>query len=464
MEAEKMSKYVFADWSAVEPGYGTVWPYSKSIVISPYGIRLQPHKPYIEKDPVILPDKPWESSCVNSYATFLRADSKIKVWYETFSDAGMDDMKSNLAYAESEDGIHFTKPKLNLIPFNGDYNNNLVKNVHGTCVLYDKTAEKKERYKLIWVSYDRTKPFNLSCTLHGAVSEDGITWNELNEVLMNNPGDTQNILEYDDDLKKYVIYTRQIKHYPIPRRSVSRTVSNSFNSFPEPDMILNNDPCDPPDWDYYTSGYHKWPGASNAHLMLMDIYKRTSDTFDVHLLTSRDGIVWYRPMGLQPYIDKNSYGCKKDYMVSSTKGIIDNMDGTWSFYINSIQNGHNIPPEERIKPAGGYRRAVIREDGFMSLTADSLGCFYTIKLDITQNFLMLNAEIPYGGWIKVSIVDKDSCKPIDGFDEDSCDPIDSKKTWNSISWKNISDLSSLKNGTYRLKFTLFKSKIYAFSI
>ena len=31
------NKYVFVDWSCVEPGYGTVWPYSKTPVISPYG-------------------------------------------------------------------------------------------------------------------------------------------------------------------------------------------------------------------------------------------------------------------------------------------------------------------------------------------------------------------------------------------------------------------------------------------
>ena len=90
-----------------------------------------------------------------------------------------------------------------------------------------KQQKKKD---INYMGYDRTKPFNLSCTLHGAVSEDGITWNELNDVLMNNP-EILRILEYDDDLKKYVIYTRQIKHYPIPRRSVSWTVSNSFNSF-----------------------------------------------------------------------------------------------------------------------------------------------------------------------------------------------------------------------------------------
>jgi hypothetical protein len=71
----------------------------------------------------------------------------------------MDDMKSNLAYAESDDGVNFVKPDLHIYAIHNDYNNNLIKNVHGTCVLYDKHADISQRYKLIWVQYNREKPF-----------------------------------------------------------------------------------------------------------------------------------------------------------------------------------------------------------------------------------------------------------------------------------------------------------------
>ncbi|HOD92506.1 MAG TPA: hypothetical protein PLT91_02870 [Clostridia bacterium] len=457
------NKYVFVDWSYIEPGYGTIWPYSKTPVISPYGIRIEIHKPYLEDYPVLLPDKPWESSCINAYATFIKADNKIKVWYEVFSEASMDDMKSNLAYAESEDGIHFIKPNLGIMSFNNDYNNNLIKNVHGTCVFYDKHAHESERYKLIWVNYNKNKPFFQGCSIHGAVSYDGIHWIDNEKPLLNNPSDTQNILEYDEDKGQYLIYTRQIVDYPIPRRSVSLSKSYTFSDFDEPVIIMHNDPTDPPDWDYYTTGYHKWPEAKNAHIMLMDIYKRTSDTFDIHLLTSRDGIIWYRPMGQQPYIGRTSF---KDInlRISSTKGIIDNENGTWSFYIDSTPNLHNMPLEERTKPSGEYRRAVIREDGFTSITADELGEFHTIKLDIKNKNLMINAYIPYGGWIKASIVDRNTYKEIPGFEYDSCDLFNNNNIWQTVSWNGKNNLEELKESSYRVKFKLFKSKLYAFSI
>ncbi len=457
------NKYVFIDWSNVEPGYGTIWPYTKTPVISPYGIRIEVHKPYLEEKPVLLPDMPWESSCINAYATFIKANHKIKVWYEVFSEASLDDMKSNLAYAESEDGINFVKPNLNIMPFNNNRNNNLVKNVHGTCVLYDKNADESERYKLIWVNYDKTKPFFQGCSIHGATSSDGIHWNDQEKPLLNNPSDTQNILEYDEDSRQYLIYTRQTVDYPVPRRSVSLSKSSTFSNFQEPVMIMHNDPNDPPDWDYYTTGYHKWPDAKNAHIMLMDVYKRTADTFDIHLLTSRDGTIWYRPMGQEPYIDRVLFK-DKDLRLSSTKGIIDNEDGTWSFYIDSSVNAHNMPPEARTRPSGEYRRAVIREDGFTSVTADELGGFYTIKLDIKNENLMINAHIPYGGWIKASIVDRNTCETIPGFESASCDELSRNVTWQTVSWNGNSSLKELKECAYRIKFEMFKSRIHAFSI
>ena len=164
------------------------------------------------------------------------------------------------------------------------------------------------------------------------------------------------------------------------------------------------------------------------------------------------------------YIDKNSYGSENDMMISSTKGIIDNENGTWSFYINSTQNGHNVPPERRIKPTGAYRRATIREDGFTSITADGKASFYTIRLDVKSDCLMVNAQIPYGGWIKASIVDGYTCEPIEGFDIESCDALDTALVWQSVSWNKKGDLSTLKSGSYRICFEMFKAKLYAFKI
>jgi hypothetical protein len=181
-------KYVFVDWSWVEAGYGVIWPYTKTPSLSPDGIALQTHRPVVEPQPVMRPDQPWESYCINVYSTFIRCEGKIRCWYECFPDETMDDMKSYFAYAESDDGIHWVKPSLGLFEFKGSTDNNIMMNVHGTSVIFDEDAPPDERYKMIWVMYVRNDPQNHWCRIHGAVSPDGIHWNDLPEPILDNPG------------------------------------------------------------------------------------------------------------------------------------------------------------------------------------------------------------------------------------------------------------------------------------
>ena len=54
-----------------------------------------------------------------------------------------------ICYAESEDGLHWRKPELGLIEFNGNTRNNLVqRGAHGAGVFFDPTdADPARRYQ-----------------------------------------------------------------------------------------------------------------------------------------------------------------------------------------------------------------------------------------------------------------------------------------------------------------------------
>ena len=119
-------KYVFVDWSNVEAGYGTRWQGKSESTMSPWGIEIKVHRPRIDQTPVIKPEMEWEGHCINCYATFLKEDGKIKAWYEAVPpriEGENIDMSSLLCYAESVDGIHFTRPDLGIYNFRG--------NIHG---------------------------------------------------------------------------------------------------------------------------------------------------------------------------------------------------------------------------------------------------------------------------------------------------------------------------------------------
>lgn len=59
--------------------------------------------------------------------------------------------QTGCCYAESKDGVHWVKPNLGLVEFDGSTENNILyKNVHGTSVLYDPgDRDPKRRYKLL---------------------------------------------------------------------------------------------------------------------------------------------------------------------------------------------------------------------------------------------------------------------------------------------------------------------------
>ena len=65
---------------------------------------------------------------VQFYGSMIEHDGKLKLWYVALDKTVFKRAYEGLrvAYAESEDGIHWTKPNLGLVEYRGNTNNNLV--------------------------------------------------------------------------------------------------------------------------------------------------------------------------------------------------------------------------------------------------------------------------------------------------------------------------------------------------
>mgnify|MGYP003315303534 CR=1 FL=1 len=74
-------------------------------------------------------DFPWEGSN-NGYITIFKDDAKYRMYYRAVAGTGTpasgDGWIMNGCYAESDDGIHWTRPNLGLVEFNGSKHNNIV--------------------------------------------------------------------------------------------------------------------------------------------------------------------------------------------------------------------------------------------------------------------------------------------------------------------------------------------------
>lgn len=293
-------KWVFVDWMAIEPGYGVAW---KGAITDGYcmpeGVRIAVHQPMLDFTPVIAatPGAAHEQTGIG-FACFLhdpnysdsgddlRGDFRgapFRCWYNAMSPSGNPRWPVVIrhGHAVSDDGIHWRKPALNIQEFAGSKDNNLIVGPQGY-VFIDPTVPPGSdgRYKMV-------APGG-SHGLLGATSADGLTFKQLPQpILPKNNTDTDDVCWFNPRTGRYVVYLRQTDGV-MQRRGINRSESADFTSFPPSEPVIEANPIDPPDWDYYCNGFMPWPGAEDAYVMQIAIFKHHIDVVDVHLALSRD--------------------------------------------------------------------------------------------------------------------------------------------------------------------------------
>ncbi len=126
---------------------------------------------------------------VQFYGSIIKEDAKYRLWYVAFDDDVTNTIASSrwrAAYAESSDGLTWTKPNLGLVEFHGNKNNNLVDVgdewgfVNLKVIKDEGEPDSARRYKMTTHVYFRHK--TRLGTLLPFVSADGLTWKPVKEV------------------------------------------------------------------------------------------------------------------------------------------------------------------------------------------------------------------------------------------------------------------------------------------
>lgn len=138
--------------------------------------------PVVRRGPAGAPD----SWAVQFYGSVIRDNNKFRMWYVSVGDDRLDPKTPRsspwrIAYAESEDGIHWDKPNLGLVEANGNRDNNLVLmeprlGVVNVKVLHDPDdPDPSRRYKMgahVWFPKNDVR----LGTFAPYASADGLTW------------------------------------------------------------------------------------------------------------------------------------------------------------------------------------------------------------------------------------------------------------------------------------------------
>jgi len=492
-------KHVFIDWSMVEPGYGVSWgDAQQGSWEMPFGVRIAAHQPRIDPEPLVVLEKPWEGA-FTLHTTVFEDDGLYRLYYTVY-DGG--DSRGRveepgtymLCYAESQDGVKWTKPSLGSVEFEGSKDNNLVygldvslnRPVPTASVFKDPTAQPDKRYKMI---HRGRQPDGSRC-VYGAYSPDGLSWKAIEKpVVYDYFSDTQIGARFDEQKGCYVGYFRGWTGHESGRfhgrRTIAYAETEDFESWPQPETIVALDLNDNPGADIYTNAYTPWPDA-DAHLMFPAFYERQKDIRQVHLMTSRDGVRWERPVR-EPIIPSGDPGTSGDPArdweagVFAGIGLVSLQPDELSLTITPCRYSHNNTydrPESLLQeaypsPTGGYVgyicRATWRRDGFTSLEAETDGGFTTVPFTFEGGRLVLNAWTRYRGHIRVELVDASDesmsipAAPAVGRSFDTCDLVTGHKLLSHmVTWGGESDLSAWRGKTVRLKFQMRRARLYAF--
>jgi hypothetical protein len=134
-------------------------------------------------------------------------------------------------------------------------------------------------------------------------------------------------------------------------------------------------------------------------------------------------------------------------------------DELW-FYYTGIK--YRAQPKDADKKAGAVCLAVLRRDGFVSLSAgQQTGTLTTKQIISSGNRLRLNLAVHAGGQARVALVG-DNNEPPPGYDLADCHPLTGDDVNQTVSWKSGTDVEHIIGQSIRLHIEFREADLYAF--
>jgi hypothetical protein len=440
----------------------------------PFGIRIAV-EPAAKTEPWLRADQPWEAGI--SFASVIKEDGKYRCWYgapakslkqqlTVSGERAMEIGGQVMAYAESTDGMRWTKPALGVHRFEGLAANNVVAlKYNAGSVFRDDHGPASERYKMLLFD-ERPKSATPPGAkthdkygLYGVVSADGYHWERKPKLLIPYFSDTNNIAAWDAVLGKYVGFYRH--HFS--GRTISRAETTDFWNWPAPEPILYASPEDGPADDYYTNGYTTYPDDPSLRLLMASIYHRDLDTVDARLAVSRDGRM-YQWVSRTPIVSQGGPGAWDAGSVYPMPSLVSLPDGRLAMAVlgsNLVHNEtwfHSMYSEYRSERAVAW--ATWPDGRLAGIEARANGEFTTMAAPFRGTAIQINARAARGGMVGVELREKG--RPLEGFTFAESVPTEGDCMWAALRWRGKDDLRMLAGRALELRFRLRSAKVFGF--
>ena len=425
--------------------------------------ELYLHKP-VPKEVVLVTDEPWEGN-TSAYYTIFQDGPLYRMYYR----GSHFDEKTRKAthpqvvcYAESSDGVNWTKPKLGLIEFDGSKENNIVAEglgSHNFAPFKDANPDchPGAKYKAMGSGKAKAKR-----GLFAFKSPDAIHWSLMADepVITKGAFDSQNLAFWDPASGVYRAYWRIFTSSvttgktskPGGFRAIRTATSENFLDWgPHADLTYG----DAPDEHLYTNAICPYPRAPHILIGFPTRYHpERGSQVEPTLMASRDGHTFHR--WLEPVIPvtapKDRDGNRSNYMAWGLVQLPGNKKECSVYASEAYYTG----PDSRL------RRFTYRVDGFVSLRAlPAGGQLITKPLVFDGKQLVINFATSGAGSVRVEIQDA-AGTPIPGFTLADSSEITGDQIEQVVTWKQGPTVSKLAGRPVRLRFVLKDGDVYSY--
>lgn len=383
--------------------------------------------------------------------------------------------ETHIAYAESPDGIHWTKPDLKLFPWHKHAPNNIVigrldSPTTETCgpVLLDVPKADRRGYRHLMLYRAKGRGIRDFTGIRIIGSHDGIRWDADSDTrIAHLHSDHHNTVSFDPRRGEYVMYCRAKHIYRAfgdtmldtgASRRVARFTSPSLwsdwltqeNRLPQTILIP-----DAIDSETHFNFFYGMP-TRYRHGIYWGFLEpfRMNDFIQSELAVSRDGMQFQRFTGRKPIIPYGEEGSWNDEMIFVSPAWIE-VDDEWWLYYSGWDGPHGTPDR-----TGAIGLAKIRKEGFVSMRGPiGGGVVCTRALVWPGGPLFVNTDASEGE-LKVRISDVRR-RPIEGFDYEDCLIFSGDDVRHEVQW-NTGNVQDLAGKVIRLEFYLKNSDLYAF--
>ncbi len=465
------------------------------------GAQLKLHHPVAQEIVFTTGDHPWEGSAT-AYGTVFQDGDLYRMYYRT----NQFDMTFNIyprfhttesvyAYAESTDGIHWTKPSLGLVEFDGSKDNNIIWKGPQFAPFRDTNpdAAPEAQYKAVGGS-----------PMFAYQSPDGLRWERMREepIITQGSFGSLNLAFWDDVHQVYRAYWRD-RYLNI--RTIMTAQSEDFLTWSTPKRIAYEAPdgLPAPNFDMYTQNifpYHRnpalllatpdlymdqeWPEAAAMDVdpgmamndptydpqerewLKMRMHRSAAAVRNPLFMSSRDGenFVRFNEAFLRPGPEQRAawgyYGSGAFWGVVETESTsIPDYRELSMYTVESYQYGRHV----------NIRRHTLRLDGFVSVNAPFRGGeIITEPIIFDGNYLVINFSTSAHGSVRVEMLD-DRGQPIPNLTLAHSPLIRGDHTERVVRWRDpqggrerTDDLSHLSGRPIRIRFVLEDADLFSF--